>query len=344
MKMIKKFAKYFLLVVGSYILLCILTPFNKILRNRSIKNQIEYLNQLLHNGYDDELQMRFPEGKLFSNAIFSLSVIEVSDQNENQKQEYAQIIDSAIKRIFSDQTLSPFNSNLKPKYGMFYNGWTNYVLTTYQNSSLFKYSTIKEEVQKHSNIIQNRISQIQSDSIQILDTYSYANWPADNMIGLISVKDDSIQSIWLDKIMTTTIHESGLVHHSGSDYYTIRGSSQAMITFCMAEIEFEKVQSYNQKFKDIFIDEYLGVQLVKENEDGSNQSDIDSGPVIFGYGSSASIMNIKTQASLNKNGARSTWALMNTISIPINIFGTKFYLFKIEPMFDIFMLWACVEL
>ncbi len=107
---------------------------------------------------------------------------------------------------------------------------------------------------------------------------------------------------------------------------------------------YNHIEEYNNDFKKIFIDDYCGVQLVKENEDGSDNMDVDSGPVVFGYGASATIMNIKTQASMKDSNSKRTWAVMNTISIPINIFGSKYYLFKKEPMFDIFMLWGCVEL
>jgi len=71
---------------------------------------------------------------------------------------------------------------------------------------------------------------------------------------------------------------------------------------------------------------------------------MDSGPVVFGYGSSATIMNIKTQASLSNRKSKITWAVMNTIAIPINIFKKKFYLLKKEPMLDLFMLWGSTEL
>ena len=72
--------------------------------------------------------------------------------------------------------------------------------------------------------------------------------------------------------------------------------------------------------------------------------DVDSGPVVLGYGASATIMNIKAQASLKSSKAKRTWAAMNIIGLPVNIFNRKFYIFKKEPMLDLFMLWGSVEL
>jgi len=341
MKKLLKYASYGLLL---YFLTCVITPFNKALRNRSINNQIEYLDQILRKGYDDQLQNRFPEGKLFSNALFSLSILKYCEDNRTHDLKYSKIIDLNIERILSEQAKSHFNVNMNPSHGMFYTGWTNYVLKEYMNNPLFQFSKSKKEIKDYSKILETEILNIQRDSLQILDSYLEANWPADNLVGIASLNEKTVQKEWLELLLKTTEHPSELIHHSGSQPYEIRGSSQALMTFCLSEIRDEKVKSYNEHFKKIFVDEYLGVQLVKENEDGSNEMDYDSGPVVLGYGASATIMNIKTQASLGDGKSKRTWSLMNCISLPINLFGKKYYLFQQEPMFDIFMLWASVEL
>ena len=341
--MIKKTLKFFGYLFLAYVLLCIVTPFNKSLRNRSIKNQISYLSQILDSGYDDKLQRRFPEGKLFSNSILALSTIEYCEQNGKANEKYSKIVDNCIGRIQSDRALGIFDPDMKPKYGMFFNGWSNYVYATYRKSELFNYSTIREKVIQESKLIEDRLISTQNDSLRILDTYVDANWPADNLIGILSLSDIQLKKDWLNKILEMTEHKSGLIHHSGRKKSAIRGSSNAMITFCLNESGYKEIHNYNAKFTDLFIDEYLGVQLVKENENGSNAMDVDSGPVVFGYGASATIMNIKTQASLNSPKSKFTWAAMNVLGLPVNIFKKKYYLMKREPMFDLFMLWGSTE-
>ena len=340
----KRIIKYIGSLILIYIFFCLVTPFNNFLKSSSIKNQIDYLSQLLDKGYDDELQTRFPEGKLFSNALLALSIIEYCERNNIIRQKYADIVDKCIKRIQSAKALSSFNADMEPKYGMFYNGWSNYVFKKYKTSKLYQLSLIRESVEEGSKKIEVRLLKMQLDSIRILDSYKYVNWPADNLIGIISIEEETIKQLWMEKILNTTAHPSGLVHHFGGDNSTIRGSSSSMITFCLNKLGYKNLQAYNTTFKNIFIDEYLGVQLVKENENGSNKMDVDSGPVIFGYGASATVMNIKTQANLSPAKAKTTWAFMNMISFPVNIFGYKFYLLKQEPMYDLFMLWGCVEL
>lgn len=343
MKILKKTLKYFSRAILIYIFLCLITPFNKTLRNRSIKNQISYLSNILDRGYDDRLQRRFPEGKLFSNSILALSTIEYCEKTSNANIQYARIVDNCIKRIQSKRALSIFNPNMKPKYGMFHNAWSNYLYTTYRESKLFNHSFISEKVIKESKLIEDRLTNLQKDSIQVLDTYIDANWPADNLIGILSLTDNQLKYKWIEKILSQSKHNSGLVHHAGSDQSKIRGSSNAMIVYCLNKAGYEEIEKYNSIFKNVFVDEFLGIQLVKENEDGSNSMDADSGPVVFGYGASATIMNIKTQASLNNIQSKFTWASMNLIGFPINIFKKKFYIMKKEPMLDLFMLWGSTE-
>ena len=136
LKRIKKTLKYIASILLVYVILCLITPYSKFLRNRSINNQISYLSKILDRGYDDELQRRFPEGKLFSNAILALSTIEYCEKNSKQNEKYAKIVDDCIKRIQSDRSVRVFNKDMIPKYGMFFNAWSNHVYSCYKNSRL----------------------------------------------------------------------------------------------------------------------------------------------------------------------------------------------------------------
>ena len=342
--MIKKTIKYITCILIGYVIFCWITPFNKHLRNRSIRNQISYLSRILDKGYDDDLQRRFPEGKLFSNAILALSTIEYCEKNTRQNAAYAKIVDNCIRRIQSDRSMRVFNKNMTPEFGMFFNGWSNLVYASYINSQLIEFSSISQNVIEASKQIETRLTAIQRDSLQILNTYPSSNWPADNLIGVISLKDTQLQQNWISEIFAGATHHSGLINHASSSTSKIRGSSNAMMIYCLSKAGYKEIEEYNDKYKDVFVDEYIGIQLVQENVDGSNAMDVDSGPVILGYGASATIMNIKAQASLKNTKARRSWAAMNTISAPVNIFNRKFYIFKKEPMLDLFMLWGCTEL
>ncbi len=335
-------------VLGVGILLygitCFITPYNKALRIRSIENQIDYLSDILDNGYDDYLQKRFPEGKMFSNALLGLSIIEYCDRYQIYEEQYAAITDRCVKRILSLEATRSFDSSIEPKYGMFYNGWALLILKTYLQSDLYMYSGIKTEVARQSGNFEERLKEAQQDSIKVLESYIGSNWPADNLIGLIALDDTSVRDQWLDVILKTTKNQDGLIHHAGGNHEKIRGSSSAMSTYCLSRMKSTLAEEYNKNYRKNFVDSFLGIDLVLEHTDRSNVMDVDSGPVIFGYGASATVMNIKTQASLELDNGKNSWALMNVIGLPINVSGQKFYLLQQEPMLDLFLLWGAVEL
>lgn len=187
----RKVFKYTGIIVLLYSLFCLGTPFLRFLRNRSIENQISYLSQILDKGYDDRLQDRFPEGKIFSNSILALSVIEFCDINRITDENYARVVDRCVKRLQSSKALEAFNPDMDPPYGMFYNGWSSYVYKSYRRSPLFAYSTLQQEVLSRSTLIEKRIEDVQMGHERILDSYQGANWPADNLIGIMSL-DESV--------------------------------------------------------------------------------------------------------------------------------------------------------
>lgn len=218
------------------------------------------------------------------------------------------------------------------------------VNSKYLKSDLFKHSQIQELIIRHSRNLNLTLDQIQTDSLRIIETYKNASWPADNLVLIASINNDSIQQKWIELLLKNSQHKSDLINHTDSRKTQVRGSSSALISYCLKESNYHDISSYNEKFEDLFIDSYLGIQMVKENEDGSNEMDYDSGPVVFGYGAAATIMNIKTQGNLENQNAKATWALINLISLPINLFKKKYLIFKKEPMLDLFVLWASTDI
>ncbi len=343
-KVARRLAKFSVALALLYFCASAITPYSRTLRERSIENQIQYLSKIMDEGYDDILQNRFPEGKIFSNALLALSVIQHCKNTTRQKEKYAYVVDRCVARILSDTAKSDFNSQMIPRFGMFYNAWSSYVMDSYQKSNIFQYTSLSSKIKSESKSIQDRLLKVQSDSVKILDSYLGSSWPADNLIGLLAMEDDSIRGAWLNKLFEEAGHESGLINHIGSKKNEIRGSSQALISYSLNKLNYPDALLYNKEYKHRMIENVLGVDLVKENEDGSSTADVDSGPVLFGYGASATIMNIKTQASFGMSNAKWSWAIMNAISLPVNGIGEKYHLLKQEPMFDLFMLWASVEL
>ncbi len=339
----KKIIKILISIILIISLFNLSTPYSDFLLRRSITNQIAYLINKFETGLGKKLQERYPEGELFGNLIFALSLIKYSEKYEipdiNQ-------IENAILITTSKEAKSNYTKDLPLEYGAFYTGWINFTLKKYIESEIFKRSTKKKTFINLYRHFSNKIIEVQKGSIQLLESYSNSIWPADNIVCIASLdaENQELKKQWLDKIRIKSKSDKKLINHYGNNPSEIRGSSQALITYFLANINKKQAKEYFDRYKPLFTKKLIGISFIKEYQGDNNSEDIDSGPIILGFGSVATIMNAKAMATLDIKGAKSTWNFLNFIGIPINLFGKKYYLFGKEPIYDIFLLWITVDL
>ena len=150
-----------------------------------------------------------------------------------------------------------------------------------------------------------------------------------------------VSKIETDQI-AVKISKFGEILHSLFEGENVRGSSTALSLYYLNQMKGLDCGQLTSNFRQKFVDNYFGVRLVKEYPDIGGE-DFDSGPIIFGYGAVASIVNIKLMTKIGEN-PYPTLCLFNLLGIPISTWSYKFYLFEQEPMFDIFMLWNFVSI
>lgn len=337
----KKRHYFFLSIIGCtlYILTCLSPPYSSNFRDRSFSNQVAYINDRLIEGAADDLQDQYPEGYNFANALFALSLIEANDNR------YCPIIDRCIDNLISDKAKSTFEFKSWNQYGAFYNGWVGFTLKQYINSPIFENSSIPSKTFVEHSKLTFGIQRALKDSCSLLETYSGLIWPGDNFACMASLDSATIRplGICLDSTLYKNIDTDGLYYHFINKNPISRGSSQALITFFMSKFNLDRAKVYNDTFKREFEAAFFTIDFIKEYKDSHSKEDIDSGPIIKGIGSVATIMNVKTQSALGYV-SRPTWAALNLAGFPINVFGKKRYLFGHKLMFDIFMLWTSSSL
>ena len=328
-----------------YCIFNLFTGFSQVLLKQSIANQINSISQQLLEGADQSLQQSFPEGVIFANAIFALSILEAEANLSLSYKEAARLIDHSILQLLSDDNSQNYDKDLIPAYGAFYNGWTNVVLMNYRLSKSFKYSSIQNQVNSEYSTISERIVAAQNEGVHLLDTYHSSIWPADNLMCIASLDSShhDLQQDWYRKIIDSSDNQLGLINHDGFQPEISRGSSLALATYATALFDPESARRQNSIFQKHYLLSILDIHFIKEYEN-DGELDVDSGPIIYGIGSVATIMNIKTQKTINNKQLRLTWGFLNMLGLPINFNGKKHYLFKQELMFDIFMLWTSVSL
>ena len=325
--------------------------------NKGLLAQLRHLKAELHSGAADEMQGQYPEGFIFMNALYALSWAELATCLPPQDTLYKAAnceIDWALKEMDSEKGKRPFPEDGTPAYGIFYRGWTNYVLGRKLKLSPREGWDTLSVRQFHQNC-EEIVSAFETSNSPFLESYSRACWPADMTVAMASVAihnelyPDSYNAAMIDwlgkvKLRTDTL---GLIPHA-SNWLTghvrqpARGSSQSLILNFLWEIDSVYAMSKFRIYKKAFQDYRLGLPAIREFPKGTDgKGDIDSGPVIWGMGGSASIVGQRVMAIYNEpNIAIGIRNSIETFGVGRTKAGKKEYLFGKLPMADAFIAWS----
>lgn len=327
--------------------------------NTDVLHQLKHLKEELHHKKAaTEMQQLFPEGFIFTNVLYGLAWAEClkhADKHSPIFQEGCKEIRWAISELASNQGKDIFNSQLPLSYGAFYRGWSAYLQGQYlslnaQDTADFNiYNSFK------NNCLEIK-SAIEKTELPYLESYAEAAWPADNILCLASLKlhdnlyppqYSALISHWLERIKSHLDPQTQLIPHAYSlsenkGVDGARGSSQSLILCFLPKIDTAFAYDQFQKYKKAFVIHRLGLPAIAEypsNTEG--EGDIDSGPVIWGVGASASIVGIKTMAE-NHDGVlhKSIRNSIEGLGLPLDFKENKYYLFNQLPVSDAFIAWC----
>ncbi len=326
--------------------------------NQSVYFQLQFLKEALreHNA-GGEMQQLYPEGFVFINALYALTWVDLI-QNltilSDVYQEGIAEINWAYNEINSEDGKMIFNKNLPLEYGVFYCGWRNYVL-----ASKLKSQPI---IERDSTEVQQFIQQCDSIAYAIsnhktpfLESYSQQIWPADNMVAMASLalhdqifppKYQLILSNWISSVKMNLDDKTKLIpHQTDLDRKVLegaRGSSQSLILNFLKDIDPIWGKQQFEQYQALFLTKRLGLPGILEYpKEQAGTGDIDSGPVIWDVGGSASIVGQRTMAQYEN------WTIYEGLRNSIEGFGIgyvsnhkKQYLFGELPMADAFIAWS----
>lgn len=301
------------------------------------------------------MQNYFPEGFVFQNALYGLTWCDLINQDTDSsiRNEAILEIDWAIDELLSENGTYIFQEELPLKYGVFYRGWTNYLigrrllLDKKSQRLLDIYETNRKDISQAFNTSES----------PYLESYNKACWPADNVIAISSLAleyDINISTsgplkfydTWFSKVQDR-LDTFGRIPHavdwkSGECIQDSRGNSMSLMLCFLQDINHNFVKEQFQSYKKNFLDYRLGLPGIREYPKGVvGQGDVDSGPVIWDIGGAASIVGQRTMAinrewntyeglrnSIEAFGAAYTWQ------------GQKKYVFGQMPMADAFIAWG----
>lgn len=316
--------------------------------------ELRGLKRAIYNNADLEMQNIYPEGYVFLNAVYALawtSFLRNVEHNSYFDEGYAEIQKAWLK-IYSVEGRSQFSEDLLLPYGSFYNGWSSYVL----GSKLRLEGAARrrdQEVQLFKQQCNSMADAVQRETYP--SSYHGGAWPADVMlcVASLSLHDQLFEPQYKDVIekwlseVNKRLDSNGVIPHSvhpasGKPKENARGSSMALMLIFLHDIDLQFAQGQFRLFKENFLDTIMGLTGIREYPKGyAGSGDVDSGPVIFGFGGAATIVGMQTLSLYgdHSSGLRIRNAV-EALAFPAQKEDHKQYLFGALPMVDAFIAWS----
>ncbi|RAW01191.1 hypothetical protein [Pseudochryseolinea flava] len=319
----------------------------------SVIKQLRYFERAIDTGAAHEMQNMYPEGYVFMHALYGLTWADfaLNHPHDTLKRKAIEEIKTSWTAINSTDGKMPFDEMLPIRYGAFYTGWNNYLL-----GKLIQLTGKERADTVHVIAFKKACSEIAYVMNKELfpESYDGMRWPADGIIALASLSlHDKIftpaysatLSRWVNSVRRN-VGTGGLIpHRTDANENAIeraRGSSQSLILNFLVEIDSSFAKEQFESFERLFLDQHFGLPFIREYPRGmAGEGDIDSGPVIWNIGSSATIVGARTLFIYGKSKeAQSISACIEAFGFPSTTPKAKHYLFEQLIIADAFIAWT----
>ncbi|HEX3006363.1 MAG TPA: hypothetical protein VHO90_01975 [Bacteroidales bacterium] len=304
------------------------------------------------------MQSLFPEGFIFIHSLYGLTWCELECAEKDVKVVHEKAVAEALfayNQIDSEIGRFVFDEDIVPKYGVFYNGWRNYLLAKILliDSSFINYSRYVNQFESQCESIAQALKESKGF---YLESYYAQAWPADMFVAMASLalhdrifapRYQALISQWLQNVKANLDSRTGLIPHavnpvSNRPLEGPRGSSSGLIIKMLLEIDPAFAKQQFQQFRKYFVSTALGLPSVREYPEGSTGSgDIDSGPVFLGVGFAATIdaLGLFSRFGFHKVDEE-YYKTISAFGFVVKSKKQKKYLFGKMAMADAFIAWG----
>jgi hypothetical protein len=319
-----------------------------------VEAELRFLHRALDDGAASRAQRLFPEGFVFSWALYGLTQAErglALPAGAPARAEALAEARRALAVLDSDEAKESFDPNLVPRYGAFYAGWTTWLrakvvrLAGGRAARPVESKRLFQDARALTDAWDRR-------RLPFLESYAGRAWPADNVVCLAALREvsgtpDGLAKWWLIETRPWRDARTRLFPHeidtsTGRVVQGPRGTSAAFMAAMLPLLDEEVGHAHYELFRRDFIVSRLGLPGVREFlPETPGTADEDSGPLLLGVSLSASAVAI---AAARANGdaeladalARTADFVGATPSRP----GEKQYLLGALPLADAFIAWS----
>lgn len=316
-----------------------------------LHKELSGLKNAIAQNADIEMQSIYPEGYVFLNSLYALSWSSFIQEHKEYANEGLVEIQRSLNKINSPTGRQPFSENLELKYGTFYNGWSSYVL-----ASKLKVHAPDIRTSEDTLAFKQQCDMIAAAVQRSIypPTYDGSSWPADATICVASLaahdqlftpKYTGLIRSWVTNVQSS-LDTLGMIPHSaqsnGSVNEAARGSSMALMLIFLHNIDQTFARQQFDLFKQHFLDHKLGLTGIREYPKGiSGTGDIDSGPVILGFGGAATIVGMQTLSLFGEHDAATRIRNgVEALGFTNQTDDSKQYFFGVLPIADAFIAWS----
>ena len=270
-------------------------------------SQLAWLRGTLAEGSAERMQSIFPEGWFFCYALYGLSWVELALREPDFRSKALQEARWALAHIESPQGKEPFPAELKPDHGMFYSAWRNHLLA---GILLIQPPNSREpaEQQRFKRRCDQIAELLSTSTTPFPPSYREFSWPCDTLPAIHSLvvsdamtSDDTYSPVikeWLAEVKQKTESQTALLPHTAKIRYgdpssEARATSQTIILRFLLDIDPAWAQDQYLRFREQFFAPRFGIPAIREYPPAVNKpGDIDSGPLITGISTSASVVGM----------------------------------------------------
>ncbi|SEG97031.1 hypothetical protein SAMN05444920_110190 [Nonomuraea solani] len=322
-----------------------------------VRAQLAFLRSALDAGAGDEAQALFPEGYFFLHALYGLAWVELGLREPPAARGQAlKEARWALTRLDSPSGRAPFSAAMTPPYGVFYQGWCNW-LRGGALSLQPEGERDPAELRRFAGDSAALGRAFDAASTPYLTAYPGQAWPVDSTVAMASLRlHDTLlppryaatATRWLDRTRRLLDPRTGLLPHradpdTGAPAEVARGSSQSMIQRFLVDIDPVFAAEQYLRFRDRYVGTPLGLgPAVREYPEGMDgPGDVDSGPLPLGVSLSATAVTLGAAQTQGDTALAAALANYGELAgLPVGTPWTKRYAFGLVPIGDAFLAWS----
>ena len=316
--------------------------------------QLRFLERALADGAAEDMQRWFPEGRVFTWALYGLASARTAllfPRDDPRRARLLAASGAAVDTVLSDRARSTFVRDMSPEWGAFYTSWSLYAAAEHLRASGASDSALVERFRREADRL---AAALEASPTPFLHSYPGSSWPADTSVGvaalaihdrILPARYEAVVKGWVARARALTHPDLGALSHT-ADPRTgapgeVRGSSLALMARVLVDVDPDFAREQYRVLRDRFVRARWGAVGVLEYADGrSFGGDVDSGPLVLGYSGPALVVGM---AAARANGdarlGRILLGVTELVGVPWGV-GSRRYAAGLVPVGDAFIAWA----